>query len=557
MTVRRGALALASALALTLGALLAAAPVAAPQKPGRGQEASRRTHQASRRGHQHHSAAHQARRHRAAHQARRHRSAHRRARRRQPSPSAPLPATDPRSLSRQPIAEDPGWQRYVLDPQGPLVYPKGVSVEGSGSVDNPNGLLAGGAGGTTIHATGAGNPTVILDLGVDTGGKVEVGISKTDGTEVDLAYSEQRQYLSSQGDNTAGSLGNDDNPDGRTDAIQASGPTQFVSPGIRGGERWISVQLHGAGTVTIDYVRVRYGAYRPAVSDYVGHFLSSDDVLNRIWYGSAYTFDLDSIRDVPMGTPTVVVDGAKRDRLVWLGDLGLETLTASYISTQAPQIIRNSIDMFSCQQYANGYIAMASDIYVTCPAQPPPPNGPPASTKQTNALIRDGHLPEYTAWWVIAECESFLYQGDVQRARTLLPVMRRAIAYMASNIDSSGLFHTGTNDNVFPINWHPFDVASGDDTHTNATWVHALRDLADLERRVGDPAQAAADEKRAVALTDAIIAHLWDPTAAAFLLNTSDPNPNHTQDGNVEAPLAGVVVGTRATQALSFIEHHL
>ena len=493
-----------------------------------------------------------------------HRRAHHHHRRRRktalpapsPTPAPALPATDPRSLSLQAIPADPRWQSYVLDPPSSLVYPKAITVQGAGTVDNPNGLLAGGSG-TTIHASGQGNPTLILDLGLDTGGKVEVGISKTDGTEVDLAYSEQRQYLSPQGDNDAGSLGNDDNPDGRTDAIQSSGPTQFVSPGIRGGERWISLTLHGPGTVTIDYVRVRVTGYRPSVSQYVGHFLSNDDVLNRIWYGGAYTFDLDSFRDIPLNTPMVVVDGAKRDRLVWLGDLGLEALTAAYTTDQAPQIVRNSIDMFSCQQYSNGYIAMASDIYVTCPAQPPPPNGPPPSTAQTNPLIRSGHLPEYTAWWDIAEYESLMYGGDGQRARTLLPVMRRTIGYMLSNIDSMGLFHTGTNDNVFPINWHPFDVASGDDAHTNATWVMALRDVADIERRVGDPAQANFDDSRAAALTDAMIAHLWDPSVGAFLLNTSDSMANHTQDGNVEAALAGVVTGTRATEALGWIEFHL
>jgi hypothetical protein len=139
-----------------------------------------------------------------------------------------------RALSASPIRASSAWKRYVINP-GPLVYPKRVRVLGAaGAVSNPNGLKAEGGGVTTIDATGAGAPRLVLDLGVNTGGKVEVGITRTDGTRVRLGYAELLGFLTPFGDNVQGSLGSDDNPDGRTDVIFASAPVRSSRPGSVG-----------------------------------------------------------------------------------------------------------------------------------------------------------------------------------------------------------------------------------------------------------------------------------------------------------------------------------
>ena len=64
--------------------------------------------------------------------------------------------------------------------------------------------------------------------------------------------------------------------------------------------------------------------------DYVGRFLSSDNKLNKIWYQGAYTNDTNSvpIGAVPGQTIPVILDGAKRDRRPWSGDLDLQGRTA-------------------------------------------------------------------------------------------------------------------------------------------------------------------------------------------------------------------------------------
>src|SRR5438552_2795801 len=103
-------------------------------------------------------------------------------------------------------------------------------------------MQAGGAA-TIIEATGPASPQLILDLGANTGGWVEVGVSSGDGTSVQLGYSELRDFLTAHGDTCCfNSFGVNDDPQGRTDTVDVTSPGEWRSPGIRGAERYVSVQ---------------------------------------------------------------------------------------------------------------------------------------------------------------------------------------------------------------------------------------------------------------------------------------------------------------------------
>lgn len=148
----------------------------------------------------------------------------------------------------------------------------------------------------------------------------------------------------------------------------------------------------------------------------------------------------------------------------------------------------------------------------------------------------------------------YLLTGDAGFARRMLPVARRAVTYYTDNLDSNGLYTTKEP----AINWRVIDVAQGEDTHTNAAIYRALIDLGDLERWVGAGKAAAwVYERQAGALGRAMIAHLWDPSAGAFVVNSSDPMHNHSQDAQVEAVYDGVIKGKQAARALEFIDDHL
>jgi hypothetical protein len=425
-------------------------------------------------------------------------------------------------------------------------------------VENPDGLKGEGGGVTTVRSTGASHPRLLVDLGIDAGGYVEVGATTSSGVPIHLSYSESKRYTGPNGDSGPGdpSLGNDDAPGSRSDNITAAG--RWRSPGIRGAQRWISIDLPQGGTASIDYVRVREEHLHPGLQDYTGHFLSSDDMLNRIWYAGAYTYALDSYKDLRPGYDrgnVVVTDGAKRDRLVWIGDLVMENLLGDYTFAQAPQIMRDSLAVFSCQQKSDGELQIASDIAVVCPPDPPPAGSPPPQGAQdTNPLISNGPLPEYTAQWVVGVHDYNLYTGDDDFARRMLPVVRRGLTYFTSHLDANGLYSTPP----IAVNWHPFDWAGGEDTHTNAVIYRALLDASSLERHLGAGEAAASQyERQAASLKQAMLAHLWDPTAGAFLLNFYDSSRNHTQDAQVEPVQDGIVTGQQARQALSFVSNRL
>ncbi len=468
-------------------------------------------------------------------------------------PSQPRFSDPAQPLSLKPIKESGRWKPYVLDSPTPDAYPKRVEVLGdSAAITNPEGLLAPGGGVTTLRAGAA----IVVDLGLNVGGTVDVSVTSASGGPLRVAYSESRRYLSPIGDTqNTGSIGTNDDPNGRFDIVGGTG--LYKSPGIRGAERYMLLSLDTPGEFAIDFVRVTITHLRPSAADYTGHFLSSSKLLNRIWFAGAYTLDINAVHDRRKSKsplPFKLVDGSKRDRVIWLGDLAMQSLVGSYTVRQMPGIIDSSLRSFGCQQEPGGYIPMASDLVVECPGKPGPADGPPPSTsKSYPTLIRPDRLPSYTPWFVVAVCDHYQFTGDVTATSALLPVMRRTLRYFRSKQAPDGLFVTPED----AINWRAFDLTAGEDGNTNALWVRAMRRLALVEDQIGDPKRARADRAMADRLSKDLIKVLYDGKAKLFLTNTLDPVRSHSQDGTVEALLSGVLQGKPARAALGALRKRL
>ncbi len=452
--------------------------------------------------------------------------------------------------SRHGIAASGAWRNYVLDSQSPEVYPAGVVVNntsGGNTIDNPAGLSAADGQVTTFNSTSANGPYEVVDLGRLTGGRVQIGVSADDtGVPIRLGYSEARRFDGPFGDVDHGSQGRSDDPSARSDLVPGT-PGNYTLGGVRGAERYIYIQLAGAGNVQIDYVRVQITHLRPGVGDYVGHFLSSDDLLNRVWYAGAYTLDVDTYGDPVRGNQFAVTDGAKHDRLVWLGDLPIESLAGFYTVRQMPVLLRRSLEMFTCQQYRGGFIPQVSEVNVDCP-EPGPPNGPPPSAFGICTCVTAQRLPSYTAWFVVGVAQYYKMTAD-PRVSEWLPVVERAIRYFQKGVGPRGLFVTRQGE----LNWHPPDLAAGEDADTNSVWVRALQGASALEKELGHPHLGRHYARRARRLAAAIRTALFDPSVGALRLNTADPTGNHSQDANVQGILAGVLRGSAAGSAFNFL----
>src|SRR3954451_14104101 len=228
----------------------------------------------------------------------------------------------PAASARSAKAPPSDYSRYRFDPRSDVIYPRAVASASPGVTD-PNAVLAAYGRAARIERTALNDPVLLLDFGRDVSGTVEVGFTDASGSGVAIMPAERLKYMvpapyfPGTGDVQGDAAGSDDAPDRPPTAHpKPGGPSNYVTPGVLGAQRWLAIRMTEPGSVSIDYVRLHYAPYRPGPRGYKGWFLSSDDQLNRIWFASAYTEQL-----VHRMQPEMLLDGAKRDRLVLIGDL--------------------------------------------------------------------------------------------------------------------------------------------------------------------------------------------------------------------------------------------
>ena len=125
------------------------------------------------------------------------------------------------------------------------------------------------------------------------------------------------------------------------------------------------------GEVSIDSLSLNYTAFLGTPDTYTGYFESSDDQLNQWWYDAVYTVDLCTVvLDANSTDPRdaaspgildklVLIDGAKRDRLPYTGDLAVSART-SYLTHDVPEAARNVLEDIANHQRADGWLPPAS-----------------------------------------------------------------------------------------------------------------------------------------------------------------------------------------------------
>jgi len=140
-------------------------------------------------------------------------------------------------------------------------------------------------------------------------------------------------------------------------------------------------------SVTISRLWVNCTAFpsNPNGRAYTGYFDSSSSMLNRVWYAGAYTLQLSTMdpreggalisfnrnfdhNEAPVGAwysnytiangTAVTTDGAKRDRMVWPGDMTI-AVPGIAVSTYDMLAVRNALDTIYEHQYGDGSLPYA------------------------------------------------------------------------------------------------------------------------------------------------------------------------------------------------------
>ena len=228
----------------------------------------------------------------------------------------------------------------------------------------------------------------------------------------------------------------------------------------------------------------------------------------------------------------VVMDGAKRDRVVWSGDLGVEGPTDFY-STGATDFIRDSLQLLGSYQDASG--ESGADVAPTMPLGTFPERGYTYSA--TYSMDEVTNIATY-----------YLYTGDLAFVRSEWPMISRELAYDRSLIDSRGLVATDSSDGS---DWDHYDgPKSGEVTATNDIYDQTLVDAATMAGALGLHTLATTYRQQAAALRSDINRYLFDPSTGLYVLSDAKPSAV-AQDGNSLAVLSGIAPAGQDQRILS------
>ena len=470
------------------------------------------------------------------------------------------------------------WRPYVLAPGGHTVTPVSVleALPRQGRIDGaPGAALAAGGKAVRLTSTGgrAGSPMLVLDFGKEVAGKIQVRVTGASSTRPELhaCFSESRRYLAqAPGDNggegaiapgcDTANIWNGfpgvpytEDTDSHELTIGPKLPATVNDQQLRGGFRYATLFLDGPGWVDVDGVSVQFTAapLQKNPSAYRGHFLSSDNLLNKIWYAGAYTVQVDTgmpdtakswpyapgERDhadavVPGADPgkEVIYDGGKRDRIVWQGDLGVQG-PVTYLSTYDVDAVGNSLSSLAGQQLPDGFMPAESLV----------------GQHNRDELRTYG---EYVTWFVNNMYDHWLYTNDRAYLDRWWPALTRAVAWLESvrAQDPQGLIAFGQAGSCGHYGYSD----CGHETYVNALYTRNLTQMAALATARGDGSAATTYRDRSAVVKNAINTQLWDESAGAYRLSREIPGA-YPQDANAMAVLAGVADTNRSRRALAYL----
>ncbi|KIK66783.1 glycoside hydrolase family 78 protein [Collybiopsis luxurians FD-317 M1] len=439
------------------------------------------------------------------------------------------------------------WDAFNFAPSTRIFFPKAVR-DTVGQVSGAQNLLGNSSsttrGGATI--TGSGS-YVVLDFGQEVGGRLSFQIDAKSTSAVALAFTESAQFISPTTSDDSCVSSFRENIDG---VLKVPTPltgnetfTQTIGD-QRGGFRFLTIVSNDDAPVTISNVTLN-PTFMPQLEDlsaYTGYFFAKDttgfhdpDFLTKLWYGGAYTVQMNTIdvheaRQQPCwannatGGPvegTILVDGSKRDRNVWPGDMGISTHT-ELVSTFDLESSKNSLlVMYSTQDPTTGALQYS---------------GPPINAHGSDT---------YIAWSLIGTHTVYLYTGDLDFVKQVWANYTFALEFLQSQVDGTGLMNVPTS---FANDWGR-DNGQGHNVAANALLYETLITAAELATALGNSTLASAYAANATSVKAAFNRLLWD--ASAGLFKDNDASTLHPQDGNSLAVLFNVTNNASQVQDIS------
>lgn len=235
-----------------------------------------------------------------------------------------------------------------------------------------------------------------------------------------------------------------------------------------------------------------------------------------------------------------ILDGAKRDRAIWSGDLNVET-PAVFYSTANAAYIKGALQMIASYARTDG--SAAGDV---------PPQYPLGTAPQTGSARF--YSADYSTYFALDLADYYRYTGDTAFVTQMLPALKAELAYNATLLDANGLMVTSPGNGA---DWDFYDSSkSGEVTAYNLLYYKSLLDGATLATAAGDSSDAATYTNAAAALKTAINAHLYNSGTGLYYLGNGDTT-TIAQDANALAVLYGVAPSADVSTILSGLKTNL
>jgi alpha-L-rhamnosidase len=272
----------------------------------------------------------------------------------------------------------------------------------------------------------------------------------------------------------------------------------------------------------------RVGFYTPKEKWPLFDFISVKDGSGQTLLADDFAGDLSKWQFAR--TLSFLADGAKRDRLIWSGDLYFAQRNVYYASAK-PTYMRDSLKMLAFNQTPEGYVQ-------ACPY--PERNVPPVSGEY-------GPFPsdEFAAWLVPVAWDHLLYTDDIATLKEIYPALKRLLGYLGSRIGEDGLF---VQDHA--TSKHAGNLNSGDvrkRAYMNVLLWGVFSDAARIAERLGYKDDVTAAGKTADVIKRALFEKLWDEKQGGF--HEAIESRRQSSEANALALSMGLLSQAQADQA--------
>lgn len=207
-------------------------------------------------------------------------------------------------------------------------------------------------------------------------------------------------------------------------------------------------------------------------------------------------------------TKPFVADGAKRDRLPWIGDLDWAGRNI-YYAFKDPIYMTESLRMFAFHQTAEGY------VWATCYPE----------NRKKPAIGEYGYYQSdlFSAWFIPTVADHLLFTGDKAFAAEMYPVVKHDADYLWSYVEADGLHYQRYNTSKGLWSHELEDV--GRFAYNNILIYDAMEETAFMADVLGFGSDAIEMRRRGSIMKAAIMKAFWNDAEGYFMEERDSKKP--------------------------------